>query len=141
MVTLNLNAADKELATLNTEVQDTLKAGGRVLFISQRQLLTFDLIDKVPLDPQYELLDLMEMAMSNNQVYLQQFYRDLQAHRYDLIVVDRQTVMFQNLDSSFSAEDNVWVEKVSIPLLNNYQEKTLLTSSDIQLLVPRTAKQ
>jgi hypothetical protein len=141
LVRLNLVVAKKELATLNVEVQDAVRAGGRVLFISQRQLLTFDLIDKVPLDSQYELLDLMEMAMSNNQVYLQQFYNDLETHQFDLIVVDRQIIKYQNLNSSFSAEDNVWIEKVSIPLLTYYQEKPALAGSDIQLLVPRGASQ
>lgn len=136
---LNHAGASKELARLTEEVQQTAREGGRVLFIYQRHLITFHLIDGVPLEPDYEVLDLMEMAMSNNTAYLQQFYDDLQNHKYDLIVTGKQFIKFQDVSYPFSAENNVWVERVSIPLLQYYQEKSTLSISSTQLLVPRMA--
>ena len=49
---------------------------GPVLFINERQLVTFGDV-RVPLVPDYEAVTLMEMAMSGNQVYLDRFYDDL----------------------------------------------------------------
>src|SRR5688572_16916014 len=43
------------------------EAKGEVLFISQRQLLTFGEIEGVDLVPENELVFLMEMAMSNKE--------------------------------------------------------------------------
>ena len=79
-------AAFEQLKTL------AMQAGrsGPVLFIDERQLLTFHQID-LPLVPEYELVTLMEMAMSNNQPYLQQFYADLKNHRFAAIVAGRLT--------------------------------------------------
>ena len=46
---------------------------GDVLFISDRQLITFGELTGVRMVPDYEKVFLMEMAMGNNQPYLQGF--------------------------------------------------------------------
>ena len=64
---------------------------GPVLFINERQLVTFGDVD-VPLVADYEAVTLMEMAMSNNQAYLNRFYGDLKNHRFAAIVAAKQNL-------------------------------------------------
>ncbi len=62
-------AAQAALQTINSNTQAAAKQGGQVLFISQRQLLTFDYVQNVPMVPEDELVFLMEMAMSGISAY------------------------------------------------------------------------
>ncbi len=87
----NLLFAGEETQELNSLVQQVRAQGGEVLFIWQRQLVTFGWIDAGPLEPRFETVDLMEMAMSNNQVYLNNFYQALREHRFALIVSQVQS--------------------------------------------------
>ncbi|MFQ5923032.1 MAG: hypothetical protein ACE5M4_09320, partial [Anaerolineales bacterium] len=68
------------------ESLDIIKAeaavAGDVLFIDQRQLLTFGQIEGEPLILDYELKHMMNQAMSSNQAYFDQFEADLAAHRF-----------------------------------------------------------
>jgi hypothetical protein len=107
---------DSYLQTLKTLVED---ADGPVLFISQRHLLTFGQID-LPLVPDYENVTLMEMAMSNNQQVLGQFYEDLRENRFAMIVSGRQNVSLQT-EGAFIEEDNTWKTRVSPYILCYYE--------------------
>ncbi len=107
---------DYYLQALKTLVED---ANGPVLFISQRHLLTFGQID-LPLAPDYENVTLMEMAMSNNQQVLGQFYEDLRENRFALIVSGRQNVSLQT-EGAFIEEDNTWKTRVSPYILCYYE--------------------
>jgi hypothetical protein len=133
---------DHSLAWEDTrEIQARVDAvtarGGRVLFISQRHLLTFGIVSGVPLEAPYETVELMEMAMSGNPDYLNQFYQDLSTHRFDLIVTGEQNVVIKGAQDSFPEENNVWVERVSIPLLEHYQSAYVLPYSHLQFLEPK----
>jgi len=98
---------------------------GPVLFINERHLLTFHQIN-LPLVPEYEAVTLMEMAMSNNQATLQQFYGDLRNHRFAAIVTDKQNVGIKE-EGSFAEENNTWNSRVS-PYILCYYEPVLITS-------------
>ena len=128
--------SNEPLARLREIVEANAKGGGQVLFISQRQLLTFGYIHGVQLIPDYELLTLMEMAMSNNRTYLDRFYSDLARHRYDMIVAPRQAASAVYLEQ-FSDEDNVWVDQIARSLYCEYQVKTALPDLGVDVLVPR----
>jgi hypothetical protein len=52
------------------------KAQGRVLFMDQRQLLTFGYVEDVPLVPEYEKKVLMNAAMGADANYFAPFYAD-----------------------------------------------------------------
>ncbi|MCJ7512424.1 MAG: hypothetical protein MUO23_05580, partial [Anaerolineales bacterium] len=79
-------AGQMALSELRTRLESS--AGeGPVLFLTQRHLLTFGEID-LPLVEPYEKVQLMEMAMSRNPGYLEQFRRDLEAHRFAQVVTD-----------------------------------------------------
>jgi hypothetical protein len=99
------------------------------LFINERHLLTFHQIN-VPLVPEYEAVTLMEMAMSNNQPYLQQFYADLRSHRFAAIVTGKQNVGIKD-EGAFAEENNVWNTRVSPYILCYYEPLTIITAPDV----------
>ena len=133
----DLVAAQSDLEIVQALSQEALQKNERVLFIGQRHLLTFHLIKPVPFEPNYELLELMEMAMSDNRDYLEQFYQDLRKHTFGLIITDPQPAEYKDPTFSFPEENNVWLEKVTTPLLEYYQLFDHLTASGVQIYVPR----
>ena len=66
-VKYNNRRAQADIKTLQAAVAPAAAHGGEVLFISERQLITFDYIKGVTLVPDDEIVELMEIAMSNNQ--------------------------------------------------------------------------
>jgi hypothetical protein len=110
---------------------------GEVLFISERHLLPFRLVEGVQLVDRYEKVFLMEMAMAGNPRYLGEFREDLRRHRFALIVTEPLNTNLQTSVHSFGEENNVWVEHVSTPVLTYYQEAARLDEVGVQVLVPR----
>jgi hypothetical protein len=110
--------------------------GGEILFVTERQLLTFDKLNNIPLVPEYEQIELMEMAMSGNRDYLETFYSDLKRHRFNIIVAEEQKFT-QQKKGSFIEENNAWVRFVGAPLLCAYKPVENLSSTNIQVFVPR----
>ncbi len=108
---------------------------GPVLFIYERQLLTFKYIPDVPVVPDYEVVSLMEMAISGNRAYLDQFYSDLASHRFAAIIIHPQNLGVQTGD--FIEESNVWNRLVAQPMLCQYKPALTFYYSKIQILVPR----
>jgi hypothetical protein len=111
---------------------------GEVLFIDQRQLLTFGYIEDIPLIPEYEKKYLMDQAMAGNRPYFEKFYEDLRNHRFSLIVSEPLNTNYQDQDEGFSEENNAWVKWVSEPLLCYYEPMKKYREVKIQLFVPRT---
>ncbi len=109
----------------------------RILFISQRQLLTFGYVTGTNLVPEHELLELMEMAISGQEEYLEQFYAELAAHDYDLIIISKQYLNFKGADVAFPEENNAWVKNIAIPLMKYYTPITWLRYTDTEIYVPR----
>ena len=107
-----------------------------MLFISQRHLLTFDIVQDIPLVPEYETVFLMEMAMSGNQAYLDNFYNDLREGRFGLIIVATLERDYQGRSHAFGEENDAWVREVSEPILCYYAPLETLDSPRLQLLVP-----
>jgi len=95
-----------------------LGKAGPVLFINERQLVTFGDVD-VALVPDYEAVTLMEMAMSNNRGYLNRFYDDLENHRFAAIVAVKQNVNIKQ-SGALAEENNVWNSRVSPYILCYY---------------------
>ena len=57
--------AQQELSDIKTYVSQANRQG-LVLFIDQRQLLTFNYVDQIPLVPDYEKKYMMDQAMAGN---------------------------------------------------------------------------
>ena len=128
---------DKTVAESDIQLlQETLKNGGEILFITERQLITFDLVDGVTLVPEYEQSELMEMAMSRNRPYLENFYAELRARRFTLIIAEDQKFT-QQKEGAFVEENVAWVRFVGAPLLCNYKPVVTLTSNNLQVYEPR----
>jgi uncharacterized membrane protein len=126
---------DHEVALIQEQAEIGIQSG-EVLFISQRHLITFDIIP-VPLSPDYELLTLMEMALSGNNTYLNTFYTDLRSHRFSLIIAAEQKVIQRGSAYSFGEENDAWVEQVARPILCYYEPVRTFQDLDVQLLIPR----
>jgi hypothetical protein len=133
----DLAAERAELESLREVVRPLADSGEAVLFIWNRQLLTFDEIQNVPFIADYETVELMEMAMSRNQPYLEQFHQELLEHRFSLIVADVQNTTYKGPETAFPEENNAWVDAVAVPLMQSYCEWQRLPLSQIQLLIPR----
>lgn len=133
----NTAQAAYDLEVLNGIVQEYAQQG-EVLFITQRQLETFQQVPGIRVVPDYELLTLSEMAISNNQTYLQRFYRDLENHRFSLIVADPQPEIIQDpARDAFAEENNAWVQNISPYILKNYEKLHHFSTQGIQIYVPR----
>jgi hypothetical protein len=126
----------QDLQTLKSTVTQAAAQGKQVLFINQRHLLADGDITSVPLIPEYELVTLNEMAMSDNRPYLNQFYIDLHNHRFGMIVVSAQNTQRQPSNYPFAAENNIWLKKVATPLLCEYQVQTAF-SGGVVIMTPR----
>jgi hypothetical protein len=132
------SATEQALRVVGDEVAEAAKSGP-VLFIDQRQLITFNLIPQVPLVMQHDLADLMDRAMADDQEYLQQFYAELEAHRYSLIVSGTLPVIWRGRTFAFGEENDVWVQRITIPILQWYEPVETLDAVGVWLLRPRQA--
>ena len=114
---------------------------GPVLFINERQLIALGDVN-VPLVYDYEVVTLMEMAMSGNQAYLKQFYDDLSNHRFAAIVATKQNTGIKE-SGAFFEENNVWNSRVS-PFILCYYTPVLLLEPEgnrIEVYTPAAAPQ
>jgi hypothetical protein len=126
----------QDIQTLQEATSQAVANGQEVLFINQRHLLADKSITGIPLVPEYELVTLNEMAMSNNETYLEHFYSDLREHRFGVIVASAQFTDFQPSDYPFAAENNTWALRVARPLVCEYRVDVTL-SGGIAIMVPR----
>ncbi|HEX8992344.1 MAG TPA: hypothetical protein VF784_11760 [Anaerolineales bacterium] len=109
---------------------------GDVLFMDQRQLLTFGYIHNVRFVPDYEKKYMMDQAMASSSDYFQQYYRDLSNKRFQLIVTEILTTR-QETGADFSEENNAWVRWVSEPTLCFYEPVMINKDMNVELLVPK----
>jgi hypothetical protein len=117
------------------------QAHGEVLFMDQRQLLTFGDIRNVPLVGAYEKKRLMDEALSQDQAYFQPFYADLAAHRFALIISSPLRTPIKDSEYGFGEENNAWVKWVARPILCYYAEQDTLNEVKVELLTPRSTSE
>jgi len=126
----------KALQTVQEEVERAASQG-EVLFIDQRQLLTFGYVPKIPLVVDYEKKYMMDKAMAGDEKYFRQFYTDLANHRFALIVSEPLRLRIRESDYQFGAENNAWVKWVSAPILCYYKPIATFRETRVELLEPR----
>ena len=127
---------EESLSSLQQLVDETIADGGSVLFITQRHLLTYDLITGVPLVPEYDNIDLMEYAITNYRPMIDQFRADVAVHKYALIIAPIPPGQLRENDSPFSEENNAWLKRISIPMLRSYKVLATFEDGDFVVLVP-----
>jgi hypothetical protein len=127
---------DETLALIKEWVANA-QLHGEVLFMDQRQLLSFGYVKDVPLVAEYEKKYLMDQAMGDTAAStFPAFYRDLENHRFSLILSDPLRLPIKDSDYSFGEENNAWVKWVAAPILCYYEPIVTLEEFKIQLLVP-----
>jgi len=114
---------------------------GEVLFMDQRQLITFGQMDDLPLVVDYEKKFVMDQALAGNEAYFAQFRADLAAGRFALIVSEREGTLYKDLDQesvgdSLVEENNAWVRWVSTPLLQYYESVGNFKDAAVELFLP-----
>jgi len=132
---LNENARQDLIRVVNE-----LGEQGPVLFINDRQLVALGDVN-VPLVYDYEVVTLMEMAMSGNEPYLARFHDDLANHRFAAIISGRQFLVIKE-EGAFAEENNVWNKQVS-PYILCYYESSMTIDADasrLEVYVPRADK-
>jgi hypothetical protein len=129
--------AENARLTIQEYATNVISDGGKVLFIAERQLLTFGEIEGVPLIPEYERMNLMEMVMGGNQVYLNEFHQRIQNQEFDLIISEPLRIKFKGRTESFGVENDYYVRDVSKPVLCYYEPIKTISKFPIQLLVPK----
>jgi hypothetical protein len=128
---------DNALLTIQEFADQTASEGGKVLFIAERQLLTFGEIENVPLLPEYERMDLMEMVMGGNEEYLAEFRRKIENQDYALIISEPLVVKLKGRSEQFGDEHDVYVREVSKPVLCYYEPIKDIFKFPIKLYKPR----
>jgi len=137
---LKLPPEDRVVLTLQiiqNESDRAVAAGGEVLFMDQRQLLTFGFITGVPLVAEYEKKLVMDKAMSGDVEYFSDFYRDLETQRFALIITEPQNVHYATSDDDWAEENDVWIEWVTKPLLCYYEPVYTIRKTGVWILSPR----
>jgi hypothetical protein len=128
---------DWTMKLLRAETQRITEEGGEILFMDQRQLLTFGYLGDIPLVPEYEKKKVMDKALSGDRDYFADFYADLAAQRFDLIITDPQRIRYADEDESWGAENDAWVHWVTEPLLCYYQPVYTIKKTSVWFLYPR----
>ena len=127
---------DQALSEIQSAV-DKYTQRGEVLFMDQRQLLTFGYVNPVPFVPEYEKKYMMDQAMASNAAYFQPYYRDLASKRFSLIVTEPLKVNLKGESGIFSEENDLWVIWVSAPTLCFYEPIMDDRAVGVMMLVPR----
>jgi hypothetical protein len=127
-------SAAADLSALRAAVAEHARAG-EVLFMYERHLLAFGMMPPIRMIGDYEVVTLMEMAISGNEAYLQRYYSDLANHRFSAVVAHPQNLGVETGD--FIEENDAWSRLVAQPLLCQYKPALTLDYSNVQVLVPR----
>lgn len=110
---------------------------GEVLFMDQRQLLTFGEVGDVELIPDYEKKWMMDEAMADNGDFFAPYIEDLKAHRFSAIITEPLHIKFQGAGQEFSEENDLFVKWVSLPTLCYYEPYETFDGQGVQILLPR----
>ena len=128
------------LEALQARVNAVNARDGEILFITQRHLVSMHMLNGVKMIPEYEREELMEMAMGDNQDYLQIFQADMENQRFAAIIVDPLSYRLLGQNYAFGEENNAWVRRVMKPILCNYQEDAIFPADQIAIYVPQQGK-
>lgn len=114
--------------------------GENILFIDQRQLLTFGDVPRIPLIAAYEKKWMMDEAMADHGAWFEPYFADLRARRFNAIISEPLQIKFQGADLNFSEENDLFVKWISGPTLCYYEPLETFPEQGVQILVPRAEK-
>lgn len=119
------------------EFIDLYADGKEVMCISQCQLFSFGYLTADKVEGKYEKILLMEMAMAENQDYLEEFRADIRNHRFPLIISEYLETEIVTTEDSFGDENNYWVQQVSNYILEYYTTLQYFKNSNMHILIPK----
>lgn len=128
--------AQETLSYLQEQVANATTEG-EVLFMDQRQLLTFGEVPAIPLVVEYEKKYLMDQALSAEAEYFAGFHSDLAQTRFALIISEPLKVVYRGEEHHFGDENDAWVRWVAEPVLCYYEPIKTFKEVKVQVLVPR----
>jgi hypothetical protein len=107
-----------------------------ILFMNDRQLVSFHTLKVAKFEPEYEKVTLIEMVMSNNRPYMDRFYQDLHNHRFALIITIPMNSKLQDPSFAFAEENNEWVSQVEIPVKTDYHRIASFPENSLEVYAP-----
>jgi hypothetical protein len=131
---------NRALTKIQEFSQNAIIGKGEVLFITDRHLVTLNIVKNVALVPEYEKVFLMEMAMAGNRKYMDAFYNDMKNQRFSVIITEPLYFEQKGRFIRFGEENNVWVEKVARKIDCYYEAQRTFPEVNIQILTPREEK-
>lgn len=137
MTPFNQAEVERALKRINRFVRVESEKGREVLFIDERQLLTFRDVENTKLVPDYEKVFLTEMAMAGNQAYLKRFHEDLKNQRFALIITEPLFIKYKGRSEPFGEENDAWAKHVSEPVLCYYKPAVFLPEVRLRIYEPR----
>jgi hypothetical protein len=137
VVTYDKAESQVTLTELQRQVDLVNASGGEILFITQRHLIAMKMLQSVQLIPEYEREELMEMAMANNEAYLDRFKAEIRAQRFAAIVVDPLAVNLLGSDYAMGEENNAWARFVAKQVLCHYRADQTFAADRIVVYVPQ----
>ncbi len=124
-----------------THVAELIKkedAQKEVLIIENRHWWVYGLMPTAELFLPYEKVELMEMAMANNETYLNQFHAALAEQKFSFIVSAVLWDGYKEIDSEpFWYENNVWSDAVAGPVLKYYQPIYVNKEFNVAVYAPK----
>ena len=131
------NALDDVLQQMNSYISIANQNGQEVLFIDNKQLLTFGYFPGTKMVTEYETGYMLEMAMTGNQAYFEPFWQDLKNKRFAYIFANPQPTRLQDTSESFAEENNAQITWIGRPLLCYYQVQFTWLAMGVEVFTPR----
>lgn len=109
-----------------------------VLYIDYRHFVLYGLVSPSLNLPEYEKIELMEMAMANNRPYFDQFRLQTEQHEFGLIITAILWDGYKEIDSEpFWYENNVWSDTVAAILLKEYEPIYINREVNLAVYAPK----
>ncbi len=131
-------AGSQQVIEKINEIIDEYAPSRKVLFISQRQLLTFYYLKNIQMVPDFEQELLMEMVMSGDRSRLDPFFQELIDHKYEVIISYPLSTLKVGNEMPYAEENNLWVSGVSSQIYLRYDTVALFPEYEIELLIPKS---
>lgn len=122
---------------LEEKVGQVQATGKPILFISNQQMLAVKRFEGLLPEPNYEVVFLMEMAITENEEYFQEFYQRLERQEWGLIIIDNLSLETFGRERAFGEETTAWVEWVVKPIREDYLPVGGSRLAGLILLEPR----
>jgi hypothetical protein len=135
--TLDHKRAWDDINQIQSLIDELVPENGEVLFIHNRHLLTFNMIDGIDLITDYEKVYLMEMAMSDTMSYIDRFEHDIETQRFHMIITEPLYFNLKPMSEIFAEESNAWIVHVARPIGQSYQVIFESRKGAMSVMVPK----